>query len=353
MEHGEKISLAEKRQRREEDRTYERRVELRESTVEIRQRMVVSEDKSEVSSCYSEEQQLETFEFIDAESQEEEDGDADDEALDQSFVSPPSKESRRDETPPPEKTCCTKKDISHLTSKRESLVYKNTTEEREVEQFVLKHHEETEEETFCPVKDLVKISARAEGMTRQPEEVENPTSVSPPPHQDLPQILPKSVSLPLTVVPSKQVRDLQKPESPPEEIITTSKAAGKMNHEDFVPLEIPAPVSEEVSLEEQPVLSTVLPPVPSPEKVSLPSKDSLLPEKTSLALPKAVPGLEEDFPNEVVSLLKKSTTKDKVASSNEARSTINKPQSTQEAKKPKKETEEAHQGIPSYLSCTG
>lgn len=358
MECGERISLVEEDGHRQEVRTYERRVELRESIVregsslkkEIRHQMVLTKDEDEVSTWYNEEQQVEPLEDIksafteneaekleDTDSQDKEDFDPEDKAVDQReemfLSSPPLKESAP-MTPSPEKTRPTKKEIPQLTSKKEALVYTDAdipltyAEQKEVtESFLLVHHEE---ETVFPMEHLIKpkISATCKEITvlkkpGLPKEVTLMKQVSPLPDQDLPQILPKTVlSCPMTAVPPKQeVITPKKSASPREHITMTSKTAGKMYPEDIEPLERPTPESE-VTFEHVP--ATVSPPVPvripSPEKVVcvekeiLPSNESvLLTKKTYQAIPKAVTGPEEDFPPEEVSLLKTSTTKDKVA----------------------------------------
>lgn len=423
MECGERISLVEENgHRQEEVRTYERRVELRESIVregsslkkEIRHQMVLTKDEDEVSTWYNEEQQVELLEDIktafteyeaekleDTDSQDKEDFDPEDKAVDQreemSLSSPPLRESAP-VTPPPEKTHPTKKGIPQLTSKKE--VYKNTeadipltyAEQKEVtDSFLLIHHEE---ETVSPMEDLIKpkTSATCKEITvlkkpGLPKEVTLMKQVSPLPDQDLPQILPKTVlSCPMTAVPPKQeVITPKKSASPREHITMTPKTAGKMYPEHIEPLERPTPESE-VSFEHVP--ATVSPPVParipSPEKVVcvekeiLPSNESVLFTKTYQAIPKTVTDPEEDFPPEEVSLLKTSTAKDKVAltkpsqvppqkkpllleetlqskkptslaqkivtpkfyPSEEARTTTTEPQSTRDDKKAKKERQE-------------
>lgn len=408
---GERISLTEEvGHRQEEVRTYEREVEsiVREERTlkkEIKQQMVVAKDEGEPA-CTEHEV-----------------------------------ESKRDVTPPPEITR-PKKEVSVLTSKKEVLTYKKTPQERKLKEAdipstyteqkevtepnVSVHHEEIE--TVSPMEDLVKpkISATSKEVTvpkkpRVPKEVTllkqadsvevedvqsdrsipRRETVSLPPEQDLPQILPKTtLSRPMTAVPSKkEVITPKKMEPPREEITTTPQAEGKIYLEDIVPLEKPTPVS--VSFEELvpatrliPASKEVSPPVPpgipSPEKIvcleeeisSL--KETVLPiKKTSPALPKAVVAPKEDFPTEKVTLPKKIITKDNVAPTKksqvppqkkplspeeetlpsktpeEVRTTATKPQPIgEDDKKVKKGTREIEQqtlqkGILSYLSCTG
>lgn len=367
---GERIYLAEVGHRQEEVRTYIRGVEIMERTVkeestlkrEIRQRMALAKEEDEVSTWYSEDQEVEdtetqediepayteyeTEKLQDTEPHDEEDFDPGDKAVDKreeislKSVALPSE---RDATPPLEITCAMNKEFTGFISKKGVLAYKKTPQERilkeadslpvyseqkEVaESFVSVHHEEIEEETTFPKDNHVKpkISAKSKEITvpkkpRVPKEVtlmkqtdsveveEVPSersmsrreTASPPLERDLPQILPQTtISCPMTAVPpKKEVITPKKMESPREEITETPKAAGKMYLENIVPLEKATPVLEELSFQEELVPVT---------RSILPSTEVSPPVSAQIHSPKKIVCLEEGIspPKETILPTKK------------------------------------------------
>lgn len=326
---GERIPQPEEvGQTQQEVKTYERKEEVKESTVkeeitlkkEISQQWVSAEERVstwtrggqqvEDTEPLEEREPADTVDETELEEAQPDDDEEDfpgDRAVDRreglSFrsLSPPLKEAdpplNRDVTPPPEMICPTKKEVpppaTGFTTQKELLAIKKTSQEKNI---TLTHAEQRDvtksfvsvlydkEETVSLIEDLVKdqiVSTYKETSAQETrvikevtvvkqaasvkEEVRSVRSIPRSPEQDVPQIPPQT-TLPPPLMEVLPKTEGMTPNKLESKIVKSAKPDVEMYVED-VPLKKPSLVLEEVSSEKQVV----------PESRSIPASREVSP----------------------------------------------------------------------------